>query len=42
MSIVPQRDKELIESDKKENVEDAFEYRNQSKAPKSLVTYNCA
>jgi len=42
MSIVPQRDKELIESYQKQNVEDAFEYRNQSKAPKSLVTYNCA
>ncbi len=42
MSVVPQRDKEIVESFQKQHVEDAFEYRSQSKAPKSLVTYQCA
>lgn len=42
MSVIAQRDKEIVESFQRQHVKDAFQYRNQSKAPKSLVTYQCA
>lgn len=42
MNIMLKENQELIEAYKIQNIEDACAYRNQSKAPKSLITYQCA
>lgn len=42
MSVSIPTDKEIVESFQRQHVEDALQYRNQSKAPKSLLTYSWA
>lgn len=42
MSLASQHDKKIIESSQRQHISDAFQYRNQSKAQNSLMTYQCA
>ncbi|MCB1181092.1 MAG: site-specific integrase [Chlamydiia bacterium] len=42
MSLMPHPNNEILEDSQKQQILDANDYRNQSKAPKSLITYQCA